>query len=115
MREGPWKLFVLVTKLPDMRVPSLWFEHQPGLFEKQHCLRPKPTLYNLSDDVGETRDVAADRPEVVNAMLQKARAFDEAFQKQIPAVQYLPGPKPPTPGQVRTAADNIDEWRTLAH
>ena len=114
VREGPWKLFVPVAKLPDMRVPSLWFEHQPGLFEKQHRLWPKPTLYNLADDISETRDVAAEHPEVVNAMLQKARAYDEAFQKQIPAVQYLPGPKPPAPGQVRTASDNLDEWLKLS-
>ena len=114
VREGPWKLFVPVTKLPDMRVPSLWFEHQPSLFEKQHRLWPRPTLYNLKDDVSETRDVAAEHPEVVNAMLEKARAFDDTFQKQIPAVQYLPGPKPPAPGQIRTASDNIDDWLRLS-
>ncbi len=114
VRKGPWKLFVPVTKLPDMRVPSLWFEHQPGLFEKQHRLWPKPTLYNLKADVSETRDVAAEHPEVVNAMLKMAHAFDDTFQKQIPAVQYFPGPKPPEPGQIRTASDNIDEWLRLS-
>ena len=114
VREGRWKLFVPVTKLPDMRVQSRWFEHQPGLFEKQHRLWPKPTLYNLADDISETRDVAAEHPEVVNAMLQKARTFDEAFQKQIPAVQYLPGPKPPAPGLVRAATDNLEEWLKLS-
>ena len=114
VREGPWKLFVPVTKLPETRVPSLWFEHQPGLFEKQHRLWPKPTLYHLSDDLGESHDVASDHPDVANAMLQKATAFDSAFQKQIPAVKYLPGPKPPAPRQVRTASDNLDEWLSLS-
>ena len=115
VREGRWKLFVPVTKLPDLRVPSLWFEHQAGLFERQHRLWPKPTLYDLSGDLGEKTDVAAEHPEIVAKLLQKAQVFDDAFQRQIPAVQYLPGPKPPAPGQVRTASDNIDEWLKLTH
>jgi hypothetical protein len=47
-------------------------------------------------------------------MLKKARAFDEAFQKQIPAVKYLPGPKPPAAGQIRTASDEVSEWLRLS-
>ncbi|MBX7207640.1 MAG: sulfatase [Verrucomicrobiaceae bacterium] len=113
VREGNWKLFIPVTKVPDIRVPSLWFEHQPGLFEKQHRLWPKPTLYDLSKDSGEKSDVAADHPDVVAKLLQKALAFDDEFQKTMPSVQYLPGPKPPAPGQVRSASDNMDEWLLL--
>jgi len=113
VREGRWKLFLPIEELPKTRVPSLWFEHQPGLFERQHRLWPKATLYDLLNDISEKHDVAAEHPEVVAAMLKKARAFDEAFQKQIPAVKYLPGPKPPTAGQIRTAADNIEEWLRL--
>ena len=114
VREGRWKLFLPIEELPKTRVPSLWFEHQPGLFERQHRLWPKATLYDLVDDVSEKHDVAAQHPEVVAAMLKKAQAFDESFQKQIPAVNYLPGPKPPAPGQVRTAADSIEEWLKLS-
>jgi arylsulfatase A-like enzyme len=113
VREGSWKLFVPISEMPKTRVPSLWFAHQPGLFERQHRLWPKPTLYHLADDPGETTDVAAAHPEVVANLLQKARAFDEQFQTQIPPVLYLPGPKPPAPGQVRAAADNIDAWLKL--
>lgn len=113
VREGPWKLFVPVTKVPDVRAPSLWFEHQPGLFERQHRMWPQPTLYNLSSDMSEKTDVAAEHPEVVSALLQKARAFDDTFQKKIPPVQYLPGPRPPAPGKVRAASDNVDEWLKL--
>jgi hypothetical protein len=47
-------------------------------------------------------------------MLKKAQAFDEAFQMQIPAVNYLPGPKPPAAGQIRTAADEVSEWLKLS-
>jgi hypothetical protein len=113
VREGPWKLFVPVTKPPGNRVPSLWFQHQPGLFERQHRLWPKPTLYNLSDDLSEKTDAAAEHPEIVAMLLQRARAFDEGFQKQISDVRYLPGPEPPAPGQVRTSSDNIDNWLKL--
>ena len=114
VREGRWKLFLPIEELPKTRVPSLWFEHQPGLFERQHRLWPKATLYDLLNDISEKQDVAAQHSDVVAAMLKKAQAFDEAFQKQIPAVQYLPGPQPPAAGQIRTAADNIEEWLKLA-
>lgn len=113
VREGPWKLFVPVTQPPTNRVPSLWFEHQPGLFERQHRLWPKPTLYNLSYDIGEKTDDAAGNSDAVAGLLKKAQAFDEEFQKQIPPVLYLPGPKPPAPGQVRTPSDDIGEWLKL--
>ncbi len=45
-----------------MRVPSLWFAHQPGLFESQHRLWFKAILYNLDEDLGEQTDVAAAHP-----------------------------------------------------
>ena len=113
VREGPWKLLVPISEMPKTRVPSLWFEHQPGLFERQHRLWPKATLYNLADDIGETTDVAAAHPEIVAELLKKAREFDVNFQKNMSPVLYLPGPKQPAPGQVRTTADNIDEWLKL--
>jgi hypothetical protein len=104
---------VPISEQPATRVRSLWFEHQPGLFERQHRLWPTPTLYHLADDLGETTDVAATHPEVVARLLEKARTFDVELQKQIPPVLYLPGPKQPAPGQVRTAADSIDGWLKL--
>ena len=113
VREGPWKLIVPITEHPKTRVPSLWFEHQPGLFERQHRLWPKATLYNLDEDIGEQTDVAEVQPEVVANLLQKALAFDQQFQKEISPLFYLPGPKQPSPGQIRTASDNIDAWLKL--
>ena len=114
VREGPWKLFVPISEPPKLRVPSLWFEHQNGLFERQHRLWPKPTLYDLSTDVSEKVDVAEEHPQVVARLQKAAEAFDASFQKQIPPVQYLPGPKPPAAGQIRTAADSVEEWLRLA-
>jgi len=114
VREGPWKLFLPILEAPKLRVPSLWFEHQDGLFERQHRLWPKPTLYDLSADVSEKVDVAEKHPEVVARLQKAAESFDASFQKQIPPVHYLPGPKPPAAGQVRTAADRVEEWLKLA-
>jgi arylsulfatase A len=113
VREGRWKLFLPITELPKTRVPSLWFEHQQGLFERQHRLWPEATLYDLSSDVSEKNNLAAEHPKVVESMLKKAREFDHAFQEQIPPLHYLPGPKPPAPGKVRTTADDISEWLPL--
>ncbi|MCB1208534.1 MAG: sulfatase [Verrucomicrobiales bacterium] len=113
IRSGQWKLILPITELPTTRVPSLWFEHQPGLFERQHRLWPTATLFNLDDDVGETTDVAAAHPDVVADLLRKAQAFDQKFQKELPPVLYLPGPKQPAPGQIRTPSENIEEWLKL--
>ena len=62
---------------------------------------------------GEKTDDAAGNSDAVASLLKKAQAFDDEFQKQIPPVLYLPGPKPPAPGQVRTPADDIGEWLKL--
>jgi arylsulfatase len=47
MREGPWKL---------------------------HLTQP-PTLYQLTEDVAETHDVAAEHPEVVQRLMQLAEQY----------------------------------------
>jgi len=113
VREGPWKLFVPVERYPEQRVPSLWFAHQLGLFERQHRLWPKATLYNLTHDLGEKTDVAAEHSEVVDRMLKAARNFDQTFQRQIPPVLYLPGPKQPAPGQIRAPGESFTDWQSL--
>jgi len=115
MRKGPWKLIVPVEKYSETRVPSLWFEHQPGIFERQHRLWPKATLYNLDDDIGEKRDVAAAHPDVVSTLLQEARRFDRELQRQLKPVLYLPGPKQPAPGQIRKTTDDISAWVKLTN
>ncbi len=113
VREGPWKLILPIAELPRIRIESLWFAHQPGLFERQHRLWPKASLYNLKADPGETTDLAAQHPDIVARLEKKAADFDSAFQPQIPPVPKLPGPPPPAPGQIRTEADSIAEWQKL--
>jgi len=113
VRKDRWKLFVPITQAPSVRVSSLWFKHQPGVFERQHRLWPKATLYDLVEDPGEKNDLAASHLEIVAELLDEATVFDAAFQSRIPPVQYLPGPKPPAPGQIRTADDPGGPWLEL--
>jgi arylsulfatase A len=101
VREGKWKLFLPIEQLPKKRLPSLWFVHQPELFARQHRLWPKPTLYDLSVDIGEATDVVAQNPEVVDRLLARAREFDAKFQPTIRPVEDVPGPSAPAPGEVR--------------
>jgi arylsulfatase A-like enzyme len=113
VRRGNWKLIVPIVALPAMRVPSIWFDHQPGLFEKQHRLWPKAALYDVSNDPGETTDVAAAHPEVVSDLLKQARELDEQNQRSFKPVTYLPGPAPPRPGQKRTGNEDLSAWVEL--
>ena len=113
VRKGRWKLFVPIESPPAVRVPSLWFEHQTGLFERQHRTWAKPTLYDVDDDVGETTDVASEHPQVVAELLTLASELDRAFQLNQKSVQYLPGPAAPRPGQVRQSTDDVSEWNEL--
>jgi arylsulfatase A-like enzyme len=114
VRQGSWKLFVPVAEYPAVRVPSLWFEHQPSLFERQHRLWPAPTLYDLATDIGETRNVAAEQRELVEGLVEAALRLDAGVQRDSRPVLQLPGPKPPRPGTVRTGTEVLDEWRKLS-
>jgi arylsulfatase A-like enzyme len=101
VREGKWKLFLPIEQLPENRLPSLWFVHQPELFARQHRLWPKPTLYDLSADVAEANDVAAENPTIVQRLLAQARDFDERFQPAVHPIEDVRGPPPPAPGEIR--------------
>jgi len=104
VREGKWKLFVPIDRVPENRLSSLWFIHQPDLFARQHRLWPQPTLYDLDNDVGETADLSAEHPDLVARLLQSAREFDSAFQPTIRAIETGLGAPPPAPGEIRREA-----------
>jgi len=89
------------------------YQHQPGVFTNHHRLWPKATLYDLTKDIGEKTDVADEHPKVVERMLNQARRFDQKFQGQISPALYLPGPRPPAHGQVRTPGDDLTAWHSL--
>jgi arylsulfatase A-like enzyme len=79
VREGPWKLFLEIDEYPE-RPPSLWYRTQPELLETHYRLQPAPVLYNLDDDIGETRDVAAAHPDIVARLTKAAQEFDSRLQ-----------------------------------
>ena len=79
VRRGRWKLILPVTDYPE-RPDSLWYLVSPELFERQHRLHLTASLYDLEVDIAELRDVVAEHPEIVAALLAEARAFDSALQ-----------------------------------
>jgi hypothetical protein len=53
-----------------------WGKIASGALIETKPTTPVPWLYNLSSDLGETRNVAADHPEIVERLSRAARAFD---------------------------------------
>ncbi len=80
VRRGPWKLVLPIAEYPE-KPQSLWYLVSPELFERQHRLFPRAELYNLDTDIGETTDLAAERPDVVRSLIQEARQFDAGMQE----------------------------------
>lgn len=111
IRLGKWKLMLPISQLPDPVPRSLWYEHQPQLFAKQHRLWPAPVLYDLGRDVSERQNVADDHPEIVQGLTQTSVEFDRRLQSDRRAPLFVDGPRPPQPGQVRTRADNLAQWQ----
>lgn len=110
VRDGPWKLFVEVDRRPEPRPVSLWFDHQPQVFARQHRLLSKPELYNLESDPGETRNIAADHPQTVARLTRLARDFDVALQADLRPMEFAPGPKPPDPQTLRAPETDLSAW-----
>ena len=77
VRSGPWKL-TLAAKPRNGKdvVPS--------------------ALFHLRDDVGETRNVAADHPEVVQRLLGYVAAFNQDLAANNRPAGFVGNPKPPT-------------------
>jgi arylsulfatase A len=111
VRRGRWKLIVPIAYYPDPRPVSLWFEHQPQLFERQHRLWPKPALYDLGADPSERNDIAAEHADIVQQLLTAAQRFDAALQADRRPQMFVEGPEPPKPGQVRRESDDLSVWR----
>jgi hypothetical protein len=70
VRQGKWKL--------HLRAPS---ERWAGKLPKEALLATKPRtaplwLYDLNEDIGETKDVAGENPAVVASLKKLAREFD---------------------------------------
>jgi len=67
VRSGQWKLHI---KTPASRASA-----------KEKEAVPVPALYDLSADVGEQTNVAADHPDVVERLTKMAAAFDAQLEK----------------------------------
>ena len=64
VRSGEWKLHI----------------GGGGRKQKQDDKKPALSLYNLSKDIGETTDVAAENEKIVQRMYKRAQAFDKALK-----------------------------------
>ena len=111
VRDGKWKLFIPIDTRPTPRPISLWWEHQPNVFENQHRLLATPELYDLEADLSETKNLAAQHPEIVARLIRQARDFDAALQRDQRPMQFVPGPPPPAPGTVRMADTDLSRYR----
>jgi hypothetical protein len=113
VRQGNWKLLVAVDRRPEPMPVSLWFEHQPRVFETQHRLLAEPELYDLAHDIGEKQNVAAQHPEVVARLTKLAHEFDAELQRNKRPMEFVPGPVPPAPQTVRTPETDLSAWKVF--
>lgn len=90
IRLGKWKMFLRQTE-PAEQSGSLWYLHNPELFERHHRMREKEELYDLEADRAETRNLAADHPEIVERLDRIARQFDQGMQRDKRYPVYLDG------------------------
>ena len=82
VRSGPWKL-AISRQSPNMGGNSNKTDTPPPVFT--------PTLYNLDSDIGETRDVAAEHPDVVEHL----RKFITEMDNDLGVQKLGPGVRPP--------------------
>lgn len=101
VREGRWKLVLAADRRPAPRPVSLWWDHQPGLFETQHRLLARPELYDLERDPAESANVAAANPQIARRLADLAGAFDALLQRDLRPMEFAPGEPAPAPRTVR--------------
>ena len=90
IRLGNWKLFLRQTEPPENSA-SLWYLQNPELFDRHHRMRDEPELYDLAADRAESRNLASERPEVVERLDRIARRFDEGMRRDKRRPVYLDG------------------------
>lgn len=67
VRVGDWKLFIPGPDLSQERLIKGWPKHIPP--EDREFVK-EPTLYNLKNDIGETKNVAKEHPEIVKQLMK---------------------------------------------
>lgn len=78
MRNGRWKLFLEQHDYPTLT--TIMYTDRAEVIRKHFPLRSQPSLYDLENDLGETRDLAADHPDFVKRLSKLARDFDRRLQ-----------------------------------
>ncbi|MBK1832908.1 sulfatase [Roseibacillus ishigakijimensis] len=82
VREGDWKLHLPHSELDKTKEGESWLSHVP---EEDRPYLKELTLYNLSKDIGETTNVAADHPEVV----ARLKAYLDFAQEDIGSHDFI--------------------------
>jgi arylsulfatase A len=83
IRQGPWK-WIEGVAADDVK----------PVVVKAHADQLKPQLYNLKQDIAETKDVAPERPQTVEplrALLERYR--NGGYSRELPPVMERPKPK----------------------
>ena len=111
VRDAQWTLFLPVETRPEPRPVSLWWEHNPAVFNNQHRLLAAPELYDLVADHGESKNLAASHPEIVARLTRQAREFDAALQRDQRPMQLVAGQPPPAPGAVRSVETDLARFQ----
>lgn len=79
VRRGKWKLILPIHELPP-RPASLWYELMPALFARHYRLKKEPELYDVTADIAERNNVAAQHAGVVRDLTEAAARFDRELQ-----------------------------------
>ncbi len=80
IRQGDWKL-----------VQGYDYDAKDQVQVVYETKVTKPMLFNVADDAGETKDLAAHNPDKVKALQTAWQAWD----KQLAKPAWLPRPRPP--------------------
>lgn len=78
VRRGQWKLFLEEREYPTLT--TIMYTNRIEVMHRHFPLRDQPSLYDLKTDLGESRDVAAEHPDIVKRLTKAARDFDRGLK-----------------------------------
>lgn len=67
VRDGDWKLHLAHTPLDKSKDGRVWARH---VAPEDRAFLSEIALYNLKEDIGETKNVAAEHPEIVEKLMK---------------------------------------------
>lgn len=74
VRMGDWKLHLPHSAADRKNEGASWQRH---IAEKDRPFINKPTLYNLKEDIGETTNLAAEHPKIIQKLMQQISFISE--------------------------------------